>query len=194
VSKKTVNKKSRSGKKRNPGWFSKGRSGNLGGRPKGSRASPASAIDIVVERKLTVPHLGGTREMTMEEGIQQRIFRDAIASKRMAMREVAKWIMKRLAWFAKHAPKARWPEIKLHISPDPDNADAALVLLGVAAPNPARADVGGDRAQLLLEPWAVQAALSRRRGSSRLTDKERQEIRRCTGDPGSLRWPRGTDE
>jgi Family of unknown function (DUF5681) len=194
VSKKTVNKKSRSGKKRNPGWFSKGRSGNLGGRPKGSRASPASAIDIVVERKLTVPHLGGTREMTMEEAIQQRTFRDAIAGKRMAMREVAKWIMKRLAWFAKHAPKARWPAIKLHISPDPDNADAALVLLGVAAPNPARADVGGDRAQLLLEPWAVQAALGRRRGGQRLTDEDRNTIRRCTRDPDSLRWPRGTDE
>ena len=101
-----MNKKSRSGKKRNPGWFSKGRSGNLGGRPKGSRASPASAIDIVVERKLTVPHLGGTREITMEEAIQQRTFRDAIAGKRMAMREVAKWIMKRLAWFAKHAAES----------------------------------------------------------------------------------------
>jgi hypothetical protein len=112
VSKKTVNKKSRSGKKRNPGWFSKGRSGNLGGRPKGSRASPASAIDIVVERKLTVPHLGGTREITMEEAIQQRTFRDAIAGKRMAMREVAKWIMKRLAWFAKHARSAQGTEYR----------------------------------------------------------------------------------
>ena len=194
MSKKTVNKKSRSGKKRNPGWFSKGRSGNLGGRPKGSRASPASAIDIVVERKLTVPHLGGTREITMEEAIQQRTFRDAIAGKRMAMREVAKWIMKRLAWFAKHAPKAHWPAIKLHISPDPGNADAALVLLGVAAPNPARADFGTDRAQLLLEPWAVQAALSRRRGGQRLTDEDRNTIRRCSRDPDSLRWPRGTDQ
>jgi hypothetical protein len=49
------------------------------------------------------------------------------------------------------------------ISPDPDNADAALLLLGIAALNPARADIGADRDQLLLEPWAVQVALRRRR-------------------------------
>ena len=128
--------------------------------------------------------------MTMEEAIQQRTYRDAIAGKSMATRQVGKWIMKREAWLAKQAPQTRWPEIKQYISPDPDNADAALVLLGVAAANPARADVGGDRAQLLLEPWAVQAALRRRRGGQRLTDREREDIRRCTRDRDSLRWPR----
>ena len=189
-----MSKKSRSGKKPNPGWFRKGRSGNPGGRPRVSRASRGSVFDIVVEKTLTVPHHGGTREITMEEALQQRTYRDAIAGKAMAMREVVKWIMKREAWLAKHAPETRWPEIKRYISPDPDNADAALVLLGVAAPNPARADFGTHRAQLLLEPWAVQAALSRRRGGSRLTDSERQEVRRCTCDPDSLQWPRGTDE
>ena len=61
--------------------------------------------------------------------------------------------------------------ITRHISPDPDNADAALLLLGIAARNPARADIGADRAQLLLEPWAAQAALRRRRGGNRLTDR-----------------------
>src|SRR5271169_2438390 len=70
---------------------------------------------------------------------------------------------------------------------------ASLLLLGIAAPNSTRADIGADRAQLLLEPWAVQAALSRRRGGNRLTDSERDAIRRCTCDPDSLRWPRGTD-
>ena len=55
----------------------------------------------------------------------------------MAQREVLKWIMKREAWLAKHAPKTSWPAITRHISPDPDNADAALLLLGIAAPNPA---------------------------------------------------------
>jgi hypothetical protein len=64
----------------------------------------------------------------------------------------------------------------------PDNADAALLLLGIAALNPARADIGAGRAQLLLEPWAVQAALRRRRGGNRLDDKECGEIRRCTSD------------
>jgi hypothetical protein len=112
----------------------------------------------------------------------------------MAVREVLKWIIKREAWLAKHGPRASQPAITSYISPDPDNADAALLLLGIAAPNPARAEYGNDRAQLLLEPWAVEAAFSRRRGGQRLTDKERDDIRRCTRDPDNLCWPRGTDE
>jgi hypothetical protein len=130
----------------------------------------------------------------MEEALQQRTYRDAVAGKRMAQREVLKWIMKREAWLARHTPRASPSQITRHISPDPDNADAALLLLGIAALNPARADIGADRAQLLLEPWAAQAALRRRRGGQRLTDAERDWIRRCTRDPDSLRWPRGTDE
>jgi Family of unknown function (DUF5681) len=189
-----VNKKSRSGAKSNPGWFCKGRSGNPGGRPAISRASQGSVFDVLVEKTLTVTHHGSTREITTEEALQQGTYRDAVAGERMAQREVAKWIMKRDAWTAKHAPKRSRRMIPLLSSPDPDNADAALLLLGIAAPNPARADIGADRAQLLLEPWAVQAALRRRRGGNRLTDSERDAIRRCTRDPDSLRWPRGTDE
>ena len=186
--------KSRSGATPNRGWFRKGRSGNPGGRPTTSRPSQASALDVVVERTLTVAHHGGTREIPMEEALQQRTYRDALAGKRIPQREVLKWIMKRVAWLAKNAPKASWPKITPHISPDPDNADTALLILGIAAPNPTRADIGADRAQLLLEPWAVQAALSRRRGGNRLTDSERDAIRRCARDPDSLRWPRGTEE
>ena len=189
-----MNKKSRSGATSNSGWFRKGRSGKPGGRPNAPRASRRSAFDIVVEKTLTVAHRGGTREITMEEALQLRTYQDAVAGKRMAQREIVKWIIKREAWLAKHAAKASWLPIKRLFSPDPDNADAALLLLGIAAPNPARADIGADRAQLLLEPWAVQAALRRRRGGYRLTVKERDEIRRCTRDPDGLRWPRETDQ
>jgi hypothetical protein len=65
------------------------------------------------------------------------------------------------------------------------------VLLGIAAPDPARADVSDERAQLLLEPWAVQAALNRRRGRRRLTEQELKSVRRSTRDPDSVRWPQG---
>src|SRR5215475_10118587 len=158
-----MSKKSSSPSARNPGWFPKGRSGNLNGRPRASRVSQRSVFDIVVEKTLTVTDRGGTREITMEEALQQRTYRDALAGKRMAMREVVKWILKREAWLAKHAPKASRRPIEQHISPDPDNADTAHLLLGIAAPDPERTDLEADRAPLLLEPWAVQAALSRRR-------------------------------
>jgi hypothetical protein len=189
-----VSKKSSSRKPPNPGWFPKGRSGNLKGRPTSSRASKASAFEVLVEKTLTVDGQGGTREITVEEALQQRTYQDALAGKRMAMREVVKWIIKREAWLEKNAPRPSRPMVWRGIAHDPDNADAALLLLGIAAHNPERADIGADRAQLLLEPWAVQAALRRRRGGQRLTEKERSEIRRCTRDPHSLRWPRGTGE
>jgi hypothetical protein len=174
------------------GRFPKGRSGNLKGRPTSSRAPKPSAFKVLVEKTLTVTDRLGTREMTLEEALQQRTYQDALAGKRMAQREVVKWIIKREAWQAKHAPTPSRQVAIRHISPDPDNADAALLLLGIALPNAARADIGADREQLLLEPWAVQAAFRRRRGGERLTDQERDSIRRCTRDPDSLRWPRGT--
>jgi hypothetical protein len=147
---------------------------------------------VIVEKTLTVAHHGGTREITMEEALQQRTYQDALAGKRPAMREVLRWIKKREAWLAEHVPKPSG--LTINLSYDSDNADAALQLLGIAAANPARAGWRADRAHLLLEPWAVQAALRRRRGGHRLTADEREEIRRCTRDPDSLRWPRGTDE
>jgi Family of unknown function (DUF5681) len=189
-----VSGKSGSRKTPNPGWFSKGSSGNPGGRPTAAPAPRSSAFEVLVEKTLIVTDRTGTREITMEEALQQQTYQRALAGDRMAVREVMKWIAKREAWLVKHGPKTSRQAITHHISPDPDNADAAVLLLGIAAPNPARADIGADRAQLLLEPWAVQAALRRRRGGQRLTDSELDEIRRCTRDPDCQRWPRGTDE
>jgi uncharacterized protein DUF5681 len=187
-----VSKKPQSKRKANPGWFPKGRSGNPKGRPTCSRAPRVSAFEVMVDKTLTVTHHGGTREITMQEALQQRTYQDALAGKRMAMREVVKWLIKREAWLAEHAAKAS--DLAIKYSYDSDNADAALQLLGIAAPDPDRAGWDKDRAQLLLEPWAVQAALRRRRGGHRLTDNQREEIRRCTRDPDSLRWPRRTKE
>ena len=189
-----MNKKSSSRKPPNPGWFPRGRSGNLKGRPTSSRASKASVFEVLAEKTLTVDSQGGPREITVEEALQQRTYQDALAGKRTAMREVVKWILQREAWLEQNAPRRSRLSITRHISPDPDNADAALLLLGIVAVDPARADYGADRAQLLLEPWAVQAALRRRRGGQRLTDKQRSEIRRSTRDPNGLRWPRGSGE
>ena len=186
-----MSKKSRRRSPSNPGWFPKGRSGNPQGRPRSSHVTTGSAFEVLADRTFTVADRGGTREITAKEALEQGTYQDALAGKRMAMREVMKWITKREAWLAKHEPKAPQPTRRL-LSPDPDNADAALVLLAIAAPNPAREHMGADRAQLLLEPWAVQAALSRRRGGQRLTEQEVNDVRRGTRDPGTLRWPRGT--
>jgi hypothetical protein len=187
-----VSKKSRPPVAPNPGWFAKGRSGNPRGRPRGSRVTSGSAFEVLVDETLTVPDRGGTREIPFKEALQLRTFQDALAGKAMAVRTVLKWIREREAWLAKHAPKAQKPIPVLHSSVDPDNADAALLLLGIAVEDPRAADFEAERAQLLLEPWAVQAALRRRRGGQRLTERELATVRRCTRDFDTLRWPRGT--
>jgi hypothetical protein len=66
--------KSGSRKTLNPGWFSKGSSPNPGGRPTASPAPQASAFEVLVEKTLTVTDRAGTREITMEEALQQQTY------------------------------------------------------------------------------------------------------------------------
>jgi hypothetical protein len=174
----------------NRGRFRKGQSGNPGGRPRKQETANASAFDIVVGKTLSVTRNGIPREVTMEEALQHRTYQDAIAGKRMAQRQVLKWIETREAWLEKHAPKVYNTKVRFETTTDPDNIDEALLLLGIADHNPGRAGLDKDRAQLLLEPWAVQAALTRRRNAAPLPEKEISEIRRCTRDPEQVRWPR----
>lgn len=179
----------------NAGRFPKGRSGNPKGRPRGSgkRARQVSALEVLLDKTVNITSGGKTREISMEEALWQRTFKDALAGKRMAMRQVEKWIIEREAWIRKHAPTQPPQQmITRHFSPDPDNADAALVALGVAAPNPARADLGHERAQLRLEPWAAELGLRRGRRGASLTERERDEVRRCTRDSETLIFTGGS--
>lgn len=176
------------------GRFQKGQSGNPNGRPKLSRSTQTSAFDIVVEKKLTVTRHGAPREVTIQEALQHRTYQDAIAGKRMAQRDILKWIGKRELWFAKNAPERAQRFIFCGQERDPDNADATLVLLGIVRQNPYHAAIAAgvaagfcdEQAPLLLEPWAVEAALRRRRSTKALTDSELAEIRRCTRDPRTI--------
>ena len=75
---------------------------------------------------------------------------------------------------------------------EPLNAHDALILLGLAERDaPWGHNDPYDR--LLLLPWAVQAALSRP-GRRRLSTTHVSEIKRCTRDAETLRWPAGTRE
>jgi hypothetical protein len=174
--------------KSNRGWFAEGRSGNRSGRPVRTRAVQDAVLEILVIPKIMVNGPGGPREMSTAELIEWTTFQAALTGKAMAIRQVTKWKLENKRWLDKYTPKVAAHPVARLITRDPDNADEALQLLGIASPNPERAEIGA--AQFLLEPWGVQAALGRRRGGSRLTEGERAEIRRCARDPGNLRWPR----
>ena len=176
------------------GQFRKGQSGNPNGRPKSAKDPHTSVFDVVTDKTLTVTRNGRPRDITMEEALQHRTYQDAVKGNRPALREVLKWIDRREKYYASNSKRKPPKPSSLRFSPDPDNADAALLLLGITAPDPRCQDIDADREQMLLEPWAVQAALSRRRGGRKLRDKDVAEIRRCTRDPDSLRWPKGACE
>jgi len=144
----------------------------------------------VIDRTLTLTQNGKPREVTLEEALQHRTYQDAIAGNRAARREVLKMIAKREKWLAAKAPKHR-PIERLTEPVDPNNANEALILLGIAE-HDTRWNGSNDKYErLLLRPWAVQAALSRR-GRRRLS-KDVSNIKRCTRDPETLRWPAGID-
>src|SRR5262245_35765106 len=135
---------------------------------------------------------GSRQGLPGKEALKLRTFQDALAGKRAARREVLKMIAKREKAMADRevrTPQTR-PSVPVKTSPDPRNTDAAMCLLGIAAPNKSREEYDPDA--ILLEPWAVQAALRRRRGSKALTMEDVDDIQRCTRAPETLRWPRRT--
>jgi Family of unknown function (DUF5681) len=177
------------------GQFQKGHSGNPKGRPRKQRALPdatRSAFEIVLEKRVTVTQAGIDQELSVEEALQLRTYRDALAGNRAARREVLKMIAKREKAMADTGLQTQrtMPSVPVKTSPDPRNADAAMCLLGIVAPDKSREE--HNPGAILLEPWAVQAALRRRRGSKALTMKDVDEIKRCTRAPETLRWPRRT--
>src|SRR5689334_1513589 len=120
------------GRRPQSGRFSKGTSGNKKGRPKSRLPTSPSAFDIVLDRTLTVTEGGKPRQVPVEEAVQHQTYQKAITGNRAAQREVLKMIAKREKWLA---AKRRPSEINFLTENDPDNANEALLLLGIAELN-----------------------------------------------------------
>ena len=156
--------------------------------PKKQPPAQRSAFDVVIDRTLTIVQDGKPREVTVDEALQHKTYRDAIGGNRAAVSRILKMIATREKAITERAPLAP-PIISLWGGEDPANADEALLILGIACRHPDDSDrPAGGRERLLLEQWAVKAALTRRAGS-RLDKWEIDEARRCTCDAATLRWP-----
>jgi hypothetical protein len=181
------------GDERPPGStrFQKGQSGNPRGRPKKKPQKSASAFDVVIDRTLTIVQGGEPREVAVDEALQHKTYQDAIAGNRSARREVLKMIAKREKAITERMSRVNPIQVRKE-GPDPRNADEALLILGVACRDPRWNEPYGEHVRLLLEPWAVKAALGRRAGS-RLDKHDLSEARRCTRDADSVRWPKARE-
>jgi hypothetical protein len=174
------------------GQFPKGKSGNPNGRPRKVQDKPSgSAVDVIIDKSVMITKGGIARQVTTEEALLHQTLMKALEGNKPAMREMLKLIEKRDTALAKSQAKKGAAKIESVIEPhDPTNAHEAMRILNIADTDPSwtGSEYGDER--LLLEPWAVQVALSRRRGGKRLTERQVEDIHRQTRDPGSLRWPR----
>lgn len=170
--------------------FQKGQSGNPAGRPKKRRPN-VSAFDIVFDKTLTVTQDGATRELSAEEALEHQTLQAAFKGNRTAIRQVLKMIAKREAALEKRRPAGTPMEFKF--SHSSDNARGALQLLDIAHPDEGMIGADRDKVRMLLEPWAVKAALARPGGSSH-TKKVLDDCKFFTRDSESVRWPQAIEE
>ena len=168
------------------GRWEKGHSGNPAGRPR-KRRPHVSAFDIIFDKSLTFTQNGVERDLTVDEALQLQTYRAALKGKRMAIRHVLKMIEKREAALGAGAPA---PEpVTWEIEHDSDNANEAMLLLGIAEYGPAPPGGGPATRPFKLATWATQAAISRP-GRRALTAKEIEVIKRDTNGADRLKWPR----
>lgn len=170
------------------GRFAKGQSGNPAGRPK-KRRPHNSAFDIIFDKSLTVTQSGVERELTVDEALQLQTYQAALKGSRMAVRSVLKMIEKREAALAKLVP-APTSNVKLEMEYDADNANEAMLLLGICDHDEQPPGMGPGARRLRLATWATQAGISRP-GRRRLSERDVEDIKRQTLNPEKLKWPRG---
>lgn len=174
--------------------YKKGKSGNPDGRPpKKKPAKSTSAFDIIIDQTLTITRNGMEQEISIQEARQHKAYLDAISGNVRAAREIVRMINKREK--ARAAIEQRKPKfIPLTIEPvDPDNANEAMKNLVIATPDERWSEPGEVHNHIQLEPWAVQLAISRP-GGSKFTDKDKDDIQRCTRDHSTLKWPKDRDQ
>lgn len=169
------------------GRWEKGQSGNPAGRPK-KRRPHVSAFDIIFDKSLAVTQNGIEREVTIEEALQMQTYQAALKGKGMAIRQVLKMIEKREAALGADHPQPT--PIKYEIEHDSDNANEAMLILGIAQYGAVPEGGGPGARPFQLATWAAQAAISRP-GRKKLSDNQIEDIKRRTFESQKLKWPRG---
>lgn len=192
-------KETKPGRDRN-GRYTKGSSPNPKGRPKKTPQKPASGFDVIFDRKITRTAADGSRrELTTTEALQHATLKNALEGKAGAINKAVKWLVKRERWIRKDAERKAARAKKYETGPytsarmfsDPENANDALQILGIAVRDFDYDPSSPDTVRLQLEHWAVEMALSRRRGSEPLTENEVKSIEICTRDEENISWPKG---
>src|SRR5258705_3644146 len=160
--------------------FTKGRSGNLAGRPPGRhREAPYEAV---LGRMVTIREGGVERDVKADEAFllqhtKRALEGDGAATRTtLAVIEYAKERISTLHGFIRTITR---------VIVDPGSVTYALRPLRMAK----KLDPYRETARMVLEPWLVEAALGRLRGTLRPADQP--TIIEATRTPDKVRWPEG---
>jgi Family of unknown function (DUF5681) len=160
--------------------FTKGRSGNPAGRPRGRhREAPYEAV---LGRIVTIRENGTERRVTAEEAFLLQLLKSGVEGNSVAMRVSLDAIEEA----AKQKSLSSAPNFVVFV--EPGSVTTALEALRMAK----KLDPYSETARIALEPWLVEAALVRLR--RRFSPADQRTVVNATRTPGRVRWPKWWSE
>ena len=160
--------------------FKPGHSGNPKGRPRGATRKPPyeAVLGQIVEIRLD----GQARRVTAAEALLLKLVQTGVAGDA----RIGELVLTALEAEreAREAVEAESAMVLVRWMVSPDDPLAAMRHLGMVL----KVDPYRSTARMLIEPWLVEAALTRL-GDRVLTPPEQQSIRHATRTPNKVNWP-----
>jgi hypothetical protein len=157
--------------------FKKGQRGNPTGRPRGRREPPYEAV---LGQMVTIREGGVERRVTAEEAFLLQLAKSGVEGDGAATR-TALGLIEEIT--ARRSTHRGFISVIVHMIVAPGSVTSALMPLRMAK----KLDPYRETARMALEPWLVEAALARLRGT--LSPADQRKIVKATRTPHKVRWP-----